>query len=145
MCSENELKEAVKVVQMGMSLCYVSEFFYGILKSTLVDKVSGHTSLNKKKGPEPMLSRDLEDRITKWLTTMAWIGYGQMKNNVLNKVQELVKKMNIITLFPDNPLSDNWYRLFMKKHPTFTCRCQDVFQRNAVKFHLTTCLLGSQS
>ena len=59
MCSENELKEAVKVVQMGMSLCYVSEFFYGILKSTLVDKVSGHTSLNKKKGPEPMLSRIL--------------------------------------------------------------------------------------
>ena len=98
--SKNELQEAMKATQMGMAIRRASEF-YGILKSTLSDKISGHTTLSKKKGPELMLSRELKDRIEKWLITMARIGYGQTKNNVLNKVQELVKKMGIPTPFPD--------------------------------------------
>ena len=98
--SENELQEAVKAIQMSMALCRASEF-YGIPKSTLSNKVSGHTPLSRKKEPELVLSRELEDRIEKWLITMARIGYGQMKNDVLNKVQELVKKMGIPTPFPD--------------------------------------------
>ena len=114
--SENKLQEAVKAIQMGMALCRASEF-YGILKSTLSDKVSGHTPLSRKKGPEPVLSRELEDRIEKWLIMMARIGYGQTKNDILNKVQELVKKMGIPTPFPDAQPSDKWYHLFMWHHP----------------------------
>ena len=115
MWSENELQEAMKAVQMGMAAHRASEF-YGIPKSTLSDKVSGHTPLNRKKGPELMLSRELEDRIEKWLITMARIGYGQTKNDVLNKVQELVKRMSILTPFPDGCPSDKWYHLYVKHH-----------------------------
>ena len=45
--SENELQAAVKAIQMGMALHRASEF-YGILKSTLSDKVSGCTPLSRK-------------------------------------------------------------------------------------------------
>ena len=99
MWSENDIQEAMKAVQMGMGLCRASEF-YRIPKSTLCDKVSGHTPLSRKKGPELALSRELEDRIEKWLIMMARIGYGQT-NDILNKVQYLVKKTGIPTPFPD--------------------------------------------
>ena len=111
----------MKAIQMGMAICRASEF-YGIPKSTLSDKVSGCTPLSKKKGPELMLSRELEDRIEKWLIKMARISYGQTKNDVLNKVQELVKKMGIPTPFPDAQPSDKWYHLFMRHHPDLQMR-----------------------
>ena len=54
-----------------------------------------------RKGPTPYLSMELEDQIESWLVKMARIGYGQMRLDVINKVQELVVKLKIPTPFPD--------------------------------------------
>ena len=96
---------------------------YGVPKLTLSDKVLLHTK--RKRGPKPVIPAALEDRIEMWIVNMARIGYGQTKEQIKNKVQELVNAMKIPTPWVDNRPSEKWYRLFMQRHPNLRYRmCQ---------------------
>ena len=82
---------------------------YGVPKLTLSDKVLLHTK--GKRGPKPVIPAAL-DRIEMWIVNMARIGYGQTKEQIKNKVQELVNVMKIPTPWVDNCPSEKWYRLY---------------------------------
>ena len=62
---------------------------YQIPKSTLSYHANGR-SMTQRKGPQPYLPKDVEDQIVHLLAKMACIGYGQMKESLLDKVQEIV-------------------------------------------------------
>ena len=63
---------------------------------------------------------------------MAQIGYGQTQRDVMNKVQELVTKLNIPNPFPEGKPTKKWYRLFMKWHPILKERiAQDLSRERA--------------
>ena len=110
------LAKAVQQVQIGkMSVCKASEVF-GIAKTTISDHVMGKRVCTKN-GPELYISQHLEDRIAAWLTKMARIGYGQTKEQLFDKVQELVIHLNITTPFKNNRPTKMWYRLFMTCYP----------------------------
>ena len=79
-----------------------------------------------KKGPEPMLSLDLENCIVKWIIHMACIGYGQTQSDILDKVQELVTKLKILTPFTDGRPSHKWYQLFMQRYPDIHAKMVNV-------------------
>ena len=64
-----------------------------------------------------MLTRGLEDQVVSWIVKMAWIGYGQTKEQIKDKVQELVNSLKMKTPWEDGCPSEKWYRLFMKRHP----------------------------
>ena len=130
---EAELDAAIVAVHMGMPVRRAAAMF-GVPKSTLQDKISGKVPVSMRKGPTPYLSMELEDQIESWLVKMARIGYGQMRLDVINKVQELVVKLKILTPFPDAQPSHKWYQLFMNWHPDIKARmaqalsqqCSDV-------------------
>ena len=109
---EAELDAAIVAVHTGMPVRRAAAMF-GVPKSTLQDKISGKVPVSMRKGPTPYLSMELEDQIESWLVKMARIGYGQMRLDVINKVQELVVKLKIPTPFPDARPSHKWYQLFM--------------------------------
>ena len=48
---------------------------------------------------------------------MAHKGYRQMKESLLDKVQEIVGQLNIPTPWEDGRPSRHWYELFMKQNP----------------------------
>ena len=74
--------------------------------------------MGQKKGPPTKLSPELEKRIEKWIGHMARIGYGQTRTDILDKVEELLNKLNIKKMFGDsNRPSIKWYTLFMARHP----------------------------
>ena len=52
---------------------------------------------SQKKGPQPYLGKDVKHRVIVWLTKMAQIGYGQTKESLLDKVQEIVIRLQIKT------------------------------------------------
>ena len=115
--TENKAEEAVNACHRGMSIQRAAEF-YGILKSTVSDKVNGKMPMGQKKGPPTKLSLELEDRIKKWIIHLVRIGYGQMRSDILDKVEELLNKLNIQKKFSDsNRPSIKWYTLFMERHP----------------------------
>ena len=53
---------------------------------------------------------------------MARIGYRQTKESLLNKVQEIVGRLNIPTPWEDGRPSRHWYELFMKQNPQLKLR-----------------------
>ena len=49
---------------------------------------------------------------------MARIEYGQTRTDILDKVEELLNKLNVKKMFGDsNRPSIKWYTLFMARHP----------------------------
>ena len=113
----NEAEEAVNACCRSMSIRRAANF-YGIPKSTMCDKLNGQTPMGQKKGPPTKLSPELENRIEKWIVHMARIGYGQTRTDILEKVEELLNKLNIKKMFSDsNGPSIQWYTLFMARHP----------------------------
>ena len=77
------------------------------------------------KGPEPYLGKDTEDRLARWLIKMARIGFGQTKDQLFDKVQKIVTELNIMTPFPNNRPTDDWFRCFIKCYPKLS-RCQPM-------------------
>ena len=94
--------------------------FFGIQKSTICDKLNGKMPMGQgqKKGASTKLSLKLEDRIKKWIIHMARIRYGQTRSDILDKVEELLYKLNVQKMFGDsNRPSIKWYMLLMERRP----------------------------
>ena len=54
---------------------------------------------------------------------MVRIGYRQMRSDILEKVQELLNKLNVQKKFSDsNRPSKKWYMLFLERHPSLRMR-----------------------
>ena len=121
-----KLDLAIEAVYKGFGVRRAAQI-YGIPKSTLCDRVK-----NKRKstpGPEPMLTRGLEDRVVSWIIKMARIGYGQTKEQIKDKVQELVNSLKMKTPWEDGRPSEKWYHLFMKQHPELKYRMSQALAR----------------
>ena len=80
-------------------------------------------------GPCTFLGRDVEDRLASWLTKMARIGYGQTRDTLFDKVQDIVARLKIPTPFTNGRPSKQWYYLFMKRHPYLGIRQAQLLSR----------------
>ena len=60
---------------------------------------------------------------------MAWIGYGQTKEQIKDKVQELVNSLKMTTPWEDGHPSEKWYHLFMQRHPELKYRMSQALAR----------------
>ena len=109
-----KLDLAIEAVYKGFGVRHAARM-YGILKSTLCDRVKNQRKSTP--GPEPMLTRGLEDQVVSWIIKMARIGYGQTKEQIKDKVQELVNSLKMKTPWEDGRPLEKWYCLFMKWHP----------------------------
>ena len=87
--AQGVLDEAVQMIRMGRMSVRKASILYQIPKSTLSDHANGR-SVTQRKGPQPYLPKGVEDRIVHWLVKMARIGYGQTKESLLDKVQEII-------------------------------------------------------
>ena len=52
-----------------------------------------------------------------WMGNMSSIGYGQLRDNIIAKMQSLIKAIPILTPWVDDKPSYKWYNLFMNQHP----------------------------
>ena len=96
-----QLERAIHQVKIGKMMVRQASQNFGIAKTTIGDHVTGKRTQTRH-GPEPYISKDLEDQIAAWLIKMAWIGYGQTKDQLFDKVQQLDIQLNIRTPFKDN-------------------------------------------
>ena len=104
----DNLKNAIEAVRRGMAVWTAVQTF-GLPKSTIHDQV--------KRGYLVILPAELEVRIADWIGHIAKIGYGQMRNDIIEKVQVLVNKLNITTPWPEGRPTEKGYRGYMERHP----------------------------
>ena len=100
----DNLRNAIELAHRGMAVRTAAQTF-GIPKSTNQVK-RGYLT---KKGCGTILPAELEVRIADWIGHMAKIGYGQTRNDIVEKVQVLVNKLNITTPWPEGQPTDQWY------------------------------------
>ena len=119
--TQEAVNAAVEAVRRGVPM-RTAAAMHGVPKSTLSDKVNARTPLEMVVGPRPVLPEEVEQRVYEWIVRMSAVGYGQTKQDVLNKVAELVTKLEIKTKWENGRPSEKWYRLFMKRHSDLTLR-----------------------
>ena len=119
--SPEDIETAVRQVKTGRMTVRQASATYGVPKSTLGDHITGKR-VRTSKGQEPYLGKELEDRLAAWLIKMARIGFGQTKEQLFGKAQQLVTQLGIATPFPNGRPMDNWYRCFMNRYPELSKR-----------------------
>ncbi|XP_030751595.1 uncharacterized protein LOC115879086 isoform X2 [Sitophilus oryzae] len=112
--SVEDLNKAVNAIRSGMPFKAASKIFK-VPRSTLQDKVKGRTALEKKCGPETILTKE-EKNVLAWLFRIAARGFPATKTMLLDSVQLLVKELNRPNNFTDNRSGRKWYELFLRRH-----------------------------
>ena len=102
----DNLRNAMEAVRRGMAVRTAAQTF-GIPKSTIHDQLKRGYLMKKQRGT--ILPAELEVHIADWIGHMAKIGYGQIRNDIVEKVPVLVNKLNITTPWPKGQPMDKWY------------------------------------
>ena len=112
--SDEDRQKAIDEVRRGAGIrATARKYEMGV--STLHDAV--YKGRKNSAGRDPYLTRPVEDRVVQWLGTMAQIGYGQSKRDVIAKVTDLVTELGLPMPWVENKPSSKWYQLFRQRHP----------------------------
>lgn len=123
--SHANLLLALEDMRRGESALTVSKR-YNIPRTTLINKSTGKTPVERKMGPAPRLGTDAEKMLKNWVMAMASRGFPVTKFDLLISVQQIAKDMNLTNLFPNGKPGNKWLALFLKRHP-------DVSERTVEK------------
>lgn len=104
------------VLNEGMSIRRAAEQ-YGVPKSSLGDRLSGHVLGGASCGPAPYLSVVEEEELVVFLTRCTTIGYGKSRKEVLALVQRVFESRGI-----EKFVSNGWWESFCHRHPSPTLR-----------------------
>ena len=122
------LMEVVEAVQTNrMSVCRAADK-YGIGKSTINDHVTKQVNKVQPR-PTPYLGAKLEQRLYQWLKKMAHIRYGQLKSDLFDQIQTIVKWFKWEMKFPDGCPGEQWYQLFLKWFPNLKLQQAQLLSR----------------
>ncbi|KAI5636428.1 DDE superfamily endonuclease domain-containing protein [Phthorimaea operculella] len=128
------MAKAIEAVEKGAS-AYSAAKIFNVPRTTLLDKISGRSAVDAKKGPDPVLTAQEETHLKNWLIFMADSGFPVTKNQLLDSVSILVQKLQRKNPFTGNRPGRHWYEGFIKRHPEIGQRvAQNLSQtRAAVK------------
>ena len=118
--SEDELQEAMELVQAGnMSLRQAAEQFK-VPKSTLARKLktglSAAENMTENRGRKTVLSQEDEESLASHLRVLAKWGYGLSRESVCAVAKEFCEANNIILPWDSNKLNNDWFVAFSRRN-----------------------------
>ncbi|XP_069358266.1 uncharacterized protein [Maniola hyperantus] len=75
-----------------------------------------------KVGPDPVLGREIEEKLSKWLINMAKCGFPLTKQDLIESVSKIIRDSGIKNPFKEGKPGDTWYHNFLKRHPEISIR-----------------------
>jgi len=91
-------------------------------------------NINVKKGAKTILNEEEEQELVNWILKLSQCGFPVTKNQLLDSVQNFVKKTNKENPFTDGRPSRHWYNAFLKRHPELSQR----MSQNLTKSYLNS-------
>lgn len=120
---ESAMVQALDAVKNGMSVNAAAKRF-GVPRRTLGDNHKGKTPIERKLGPDSILSKEEEAKIVTWLLKMNESGFPVTKEVLIDTVSKLVKELN-----RPNPFNNGIPgRTFMIRHPKLSAITQNLTQ-----------------
>ncbi|XP_051168142.1 uncharacterized protein LOC127285953 [Leptopilina boulardi] len=120
---------ALKDVENGMTLSAASKL-YNVPRTTLWDKYHGRSPVERKMGPECVLSKEEETLLVQWMFDVGKCGFPVTKEQLLDSVQLLVKELKKSTCFTNGRPGRAWYDAFRKRHPEISQRVSQNLTKN---------------
>ena len=115
--TDEQMQKAYKEVKDGkLSLRRAAEM-YGILKSTLNDRVTGHVEFGSHSGPARYLTDREEQELVNFLCGCAKMGYAKTRKDVLAIVEGIMASKG-----KEVHISNGWWGAFKNRHPYLTLR-----------------------
>ena len=101
---------------------------YGVPKSTLFDYLKDNTDVEKRLGPETVLTSDEESVLVDWAIEMSRIGYGRTRQQICEMVKQILDKDKRRNPFTDNRPGKDWWYGFLRRHPSVVMRTPEPLQ-----------------
>lgn len=96
---------------------------FGIPKRTLQDHKCGKLpQVQRKTGPQPILSLEGEEKLANWVINLAKCGFPVKKSDLIETVEAIVKNTEKENLFKNGRPGQKWYSNFLKRHPQISLR-----------------------
>ena len=113
--------KAVEAVRLGIPLRWASSI-YGVLRSTIHNKLTNIHPVDATKGPASVLSPDEEELLVKWIFHSADKGFPVTKDQLFDSVKLLIKELKRDNPFTNNRPGRHWYDGFCRRHPELAQR-----------------------
>ncbi|XP_014228195.1 uncharacterized protein LOC106653308 [Trichogramma pretiosum] len=120
--NSSALYGALKTLQdTNLALRRVSDA-YGIPLSTLHRKNKNPDDCDKKSGNGPVLGKEVEDEIAKWIKYRTQTGHPVTKNQLLDAIDSYVKIMKLKTPFTEDRPGRSWFSGFRQRYSDLAIR-----------------------
>ena len=90
---------------------------FGILKSTLGDRISGRVLVGSTSGPKPYINIEEEGELVRFLLRRSAIWYPKSRQEVLAIVTRMLERKGIGAC-----VTSGWWQSFCRRHPNLTLR-----------------------
>lgn len=119
--SDSDVVKALEEIKGGSKIAAVAKK-YGIPRTTLSSKHRGIYPAARKMGPATILTVEEENHLKDWLLHLSDSGFPATKQQLIDSVQMLVKRLERPTPFTDGRPGRHWYEAFLKRHPNISQR-----------------------
>lgn len=107
--SEESLLLALQEINDGGAKIRETARKYGILHSTIINKMKLRSPIVRKMGPPTVLTPHEEELLCRWIIAMAKKGFPINKENLLHTVYDIISKDNRPIVFKDNLPGRTWF------------------------------------
>ncbi|KAJ8941908.1 hypothetical protein NQ314_010253 [Rhamnusium bicolor] len=121
--SEESLNQALKAIRENNTSIREASRLFGVPRATIQDRIKGRVKEGPRQmGRDPVLTKDEEGKIVKWLIDLSRCGFPQRKCDLLDTVEKIVTEDKRPTPFTHNRPGEKWYNCFLKRHPELSLR-----------------------
>lgn len=130
--SLDTLNLALQAINRGMPVKTASRE-YKIPKTTLHSKFHGKYPIECSAGAPPILTKEEESTLVKWIVCVAKVGFPISRDQLLDSVRTLLLKKKKSNPFKDNRPGRHWYEGFLRRHPEISKRMsQNLINSRAI-------------
>lgn len=127
--TEADLSAAIDSVRRNEISANKAAKQYGIPKGTLISKLHGDTPIERRMGPDTVLTQEEEARLEKWILDKASLGFPMHPNEVREAVQKILKAEKRPNPFTDDKPGRKWLKLFLKRHPKIAQKNAEIISK----------------
>jgi len=119
---QESMEAATKsVVEDGKGVREASRL-YNVPIETLRRRVTGAVPLGCHPGPHTVLSEEEESRIVEYVATMADMGFGLIREDIMQLAYQIAEKTGKQHPFSNGSAGRSWFEAFRSRHLKFTFR-----------------------
>lgn len=114
--SELQMEKAIEDVKRGVSHSVAAKN-NNVPRSTLISKIKGYAPVERRMGPQSILTKEEETVLVQWIFTMANAGFPVSTDQLFDSVKRLLSDLKRDNPFTDGRPGRKWYIGFMKRNP----------------------------